>query len=351
LAGSAWTSVSSIAAGKRTQGRRTAVAVAAGSLLLLLGGCGEQSPLDPKSGPAEDIAGLWWWMFVVASVVFVGTVFLLLASWVLRHREGIPLLGKSSTLTTGLVIVFGIAIPLTVLVAVFVIGNLVVQRKTDAPHLATTAMTVEVIGHQWFWEVRYPGTTAVTANEIHIPARTRVNLVARTADVIHSFWAPQLNRKIDLLPEHPNRILLYADRPGRYRGQCAEFCGVQHAHMGTYVFADPPDRFRAWLERMRQRAPRPATAAERRGREVFLANQCASCHTIRGTPARGKVGPDLTHLQLRSTLAALKIPNDSEHLARWIDNPQSIKPGNKMPALDLSAEDFEALLPYLESLR
>jgi cytochrome c oxidase subunit 2 len=177
-----------------------------------------------------------------------------------------------------------------------------------------------------------------------------VNLVGRTADVIHSFWVPQLNRKIDLLPGRVNRILLYAAKPGRYRGQCAEFCGLQHAHMSTYVFADPPDRFKAWLDEIKRSAQTPASAEERQGEQVFLSNQCASCHTIRGTPARGEVGPDLTHLQSRTTLGALTIPNREDYLARWIADPQHFKPGNKMPALGLSGTDLQNVVAYLESL-
>jgi cytochrome c oxidase subunit II len=331
--------------------RRAAALVAVGAVAVATIGCGKQSPLDPQSGPARDIATLWWWLFAVASLFFLGTVFLLLVSWLLRKREGIPLLGKSPTLTTGLVVAFGMAVPAAVLIAVFVVSDLVVIDKTDAPKAATTAMTVRVIGHQWFWEVRYGDTTAVTANEIHIPVKTRVNLVGTTADVIHSFWVPQLNRKIDLLPGRVNRILLYADKPGRYRGECAEFCGLQHAHMATYVFADPPDRFKAWLDQLKRPARAPTTAEERQGEQLFLSNQCASCHTIRGTPARGEVGPDLTHLQMRETLAALTIPNRRDYLGRWILDPQHFKPGNKMPALGLSGPDLQHVVAYLESLR
>jgi cytochrome c oxidase subunit 2 len=234
---------------------------------------------------------------------------------------------------------------------VFAIANLGVLPDTDAPKASSTRMTVRVIGHQWFWEVRYPGSTAVTANEIHIPVRTRVNVVAETHDVIHSFWVPQLNRKIDMVPGHPNRLLLYADQPRRYRGQCAEFCGLQHAHMSMSVYADPPDRFRAWLARMARPRPAPRTPEERRGEQVFLANQCASCHTIRGTAARGRVGPDLTHLESRATLAALTIPNRRADLNRWIHDPQDIKPGVNMPNLKLTPSEFRSVLDYLESLR
>jgi cytochrome c oxidase subunit II len=174
----------------------------AGAIILLAGcfagaaGCGAQSPLDPKSDQARDIATLWWWLLAVASVIFLGAVVLLLAAWLLRGRGGIPRLGSGDRVTTGMVIVFGMVIPIVVLLAVFLVANVVVLKDTDAPKAATMAMTIEVTGRQWFWEVRYPGTGAVTANEIHIPARTRVNVVATSADVIHSFWVPQLKRKI-----------------------------------------------------------------------------------------------------------------------------------------------------------
>jgi cytochrome c oxidase subunit 2 len=317
---------------------------------LAIAGCGDQSPLDPRSEPAREIATLWWWMLAIAGTVLGGALFLLFVGFIRRRKPGIPLLGEREGVATALVVVFGIVIPLVTNVAVFVAANFVVARATDAPDPRSTAMTIEVVGHQWFWEVRYPGTTAITANEIHIPVGGRVNVVATTDDVIHSFWVPQLNRKIDMIPGHTNRVLLVADEPGRYRGQCAEFCGAQHSHMAMYVFADPPDRFQRWLDGMAADAPEPDTAEERRGQTVFLDNACASCHTIRGTAARGEVGPDLTHLQSRTTLAALTIPNRKGYLAGWVLDPQHVKPGNRMPGLSLSSEDFNDLLAYLESL-
>jgi cytochrome c oxidase subunit II len=321
-------------------------------LVALLSGCGQQqSALDPQSKPAREIATLWWWMLGIAATVLGGALFLLLLAWVRRRRPGLPLLGSREGLSLALVVLFGIAIPIGVNVAVFVAANFFVAKATEAPDPRTTRMTIDVTGHQWFWEVRYPGTPAVTANELHIPVGVRVNLVARTADVIHSFWVPQLNRKIDMIPGHVNNILLAADRPGRYRGQCAEFCGVQHAHMGMYVYADPPDRFRTWLRQQSADRRPPATPAEQRGEKAFLDNSCANCHTLRGTSARGIVGPDLTHLQSRATLAALTIPNTRADLAAWLRNPQHIKPGNLMPRLNLSKRDFDDLLAYLESLR
>jgi cytochrome c oxidase subunit II len=154
-----------------------------------------------------------------------------------------------------------------------------------------------------------------------------------------------------MVPGRRNRVLLYADRPGRYRGQCAEFCGLQHSHMAMYVFADPPDRFRAWLADQARPAAAPAGPLARRGERVFMANECASCHTIRGTAATGRVGPDLTHVGRRTTLAALTLPNTPRELAAWIRDPQYFKPGNRMPGLGLDRSDTEAVAAYLQELR
>jgi cytochrome c oxidase subunit 2 len=290
-------------------------------------------------------------MLGAAGVVFAGAVALLALSWVRRRRKGLPILGEREDANTGLVVLFGVVVPVLVLAALFAVANLSVANSTEAPAGGTTRMTISVIGHQWFWEVRYPGSAAVTANEIHIPVRTRVNLVARTADVIHSFWVPQLNRKIDMIPGRSNRILLYADKPGRYRGQCAEFCGLQHAHMGMYVFADEPARFRAWLARAGRPAAAPSSPQARQGEQTFVSSQCADCHTIRGTSAQGRIGPDLTHLAGRTTLAALTLANRRTLLADWIRDPQHYKPGVKMPALDLTSAQRQAIVAYLETLR
>jgi cytochrome c oxidase subunit 2 len=235
---------------------------------------------------------------------------------------------------------------------VFTVANFAVAARTDAPPPRQGTLTVDVVGRQWWWEVRYPGTRdAVTANEIHIPVRTHVDVRVATADVIHSFWVPQLNRKIDLIPGKRNRVALYADRPGRYQGQCAEYCGLQHAHMRLVVIAEPRARFEAWLRATAAPARQPSGGEADRGKQVLEANACASCHQIRGTRARGRVGPDLTHLQQRSSLAALTIPNTRAALSRWVRDPQHVKPGNRMPGLDLSRRDFDAIVAYLEELR
>jgi cytochrome c oxidase subunit 2 len=290
-------------------------------------------------------------MLAAAAVVFFGAVALLGLAWIRRATSGLPFFGDREPVAQAMVVLFGIAIPIVVLIALFGGADVYLVKETAPPNPRTTALTVRVIGHQWWWEVHYPGSRAVTANEIHIPVRTRVNVVAVTADVIHSFWVPQLARKIDMVPGRQNRILLYASRVGVYRGECAEFCGLQHAHMSLEVVAQPAAAFRAWLQNMALPARRPTGGAALRGEQLFMSDQCASCHTIGGTPAQGTVGPDLTHLATRSTLAAVTIPNSPAELERWILNPQAIKPGDRMPDLGLSQAQARDIVAYLDTLK
>jgi cytochrome c oxidase subunit 2 len=309
------------------------------------------SPLHPHSPASHDIATLWWWMLAVAGTVFLGTVAMLVIGWIRRGTPGLPFFGQSERANVGLVIAFGMAIPATILIALFIVSDLYVMGKTDAPPADRTELKLVVVGHQWWWEARYPTSGVVTANEIHIPARTSVDLVARTADVIHSFWVPELNRKIDMIPGQNNRIELFAEEPGTYRGQCAEFCGLQHAHMAFEVVAEPKVDFEKWLAAQAKPASEPHGELAERGQELFDENACAGCHTIAGTSAEGTIGPNLTHVGSRETLAALMIENTPRELERWITNPQAIKPGAKMPGLELSPGDFHAIATYLEELR
>ena len=312
-----------------------------GPLAVLAAGCGSrQSTLSPASRPAADIADLWWGMLIGGTVVFAVVTLLVLVA-VLRRRSRPP--DERGGLR--LVVWGGVVAPVVAIVTLFTF-TLRTLPATSAPR-GPTALTVEVTGRQWFWDVRYPASGALTANEIHIPVRTRVELVARTDDVIHSFWVPRLNRKIDMIPGKTNRILLRADRPGVYRGQCAEFCGLQHANMAFLVVADPPAVFRAWLAR----EARPAAVTGGAGERVFEQVGCGACHQIRGTGAQGRVGPDLTHLASRRGLAAETIPNGEGYLGGWILDPQHVKPGNRMPGLDLTGPQLQALLDYLRRLR
>jgi cytochrome c oxidase subunit II len=321
-------------------------------LAALLEGCGgKRSTLAPHSPQTHLIALLWWWMLGAAAVVFLGAVGLLLLAWLRRDTPGLPFFGEREDLAQRMVLVFGIAIPLTVLLALFAGADLYVVGTSAAPSPRSTKLTINVVGHQWWWEVRYPGTSAVTANEIHVPVRTRVNVVATTGDVIHSFWVPRLARKIDMIPGRENRVLLYASRPGVYGGQCSEFCGVAHAHMGLKVFAEPAASFQAWLSNMSKPALAPSSPQARAGATLFMSSQCASCHQIRGTAAQATVGPDLTHLATRTSLAAATIANDPQELQAWISDPQAIKPGDRMPDLGLSRSQVASLAAFLEGLR
>jgi cytochrome c oxidase subunit 2 len=331
---------------------RCSVAVAAAGCAVMLAGCGgKQSVLAPSSKQAHDIGVLWWWMLGAAGIVMFGAIFLLGLSWIRRAVRGLPFVGERETVAQGMVLMFGIGIPAVVLIALFGVANVYLVKETSPPLRGSTAMTIDVIGHQWWWEVRYVGTPAVTANEIHIPVNTRINVVARTADVIHSFWVPGLNRKIDMIPGYTNHLLLDADRTGVLRGQCAQFCGFQHANMAMKVFVQTPAAFRAWLANMSTQARSPATALARAGEHVFMTSQCESCHTIGGTPARGEIGPDLTHVASRTSLASDTIPNTPSELAAWIRNPQAIKPGVRMPDLGLSSTQITEVVAYLESLK
>src|SRR4051812_33523721 len=299
-----------------------------------------QSVLDPHSSPAHDISTLWWGMLAAAAVVFAGVLLLIALSIVRRKQEGMPVLGNDETKMSGLIVAFGIAIPVLTLAVLFFIADIGVVKATDAPARGQTKFTINVVAKQWFWEVHYPGG-AVTANEIHIPVRTPVNVVLTSPDVIHSFWVPELNKKVDAIPGHPNNLFLEADSPGVYRGQCAEYCGLQHAKMAMAVYADPPARFKAWL------ANEAKPVADRSGLDNFISDQCASCHALRGTSARGAIGPDLTHLMTRKTLGALTVPNTPGDLEAWIRNPQHFKPGNKMPPLRLGPMELNRLTTFL----
>ncbi|HEX7120167.1 MAG TPA: cytochrome c oxidase subunit II [Longimicrobiales bacterium] len=248
----------------------------------------------------------------------------------------------------------GVAFPVVTLVPLFVLtmqALAVVEARDEAP-----ALTIEAIGRQFWWEVHYLDDAGnrvfETANEIHIPVGRTVLVRLRAADVIHSFWVPRLAGKTDMIPGRVNRLRIRADAPGIYRGQCAEYCGLQHAKMAFLVIAQPEPEFRRWAQRQALPAAAPADTLAAHGLRVFRRSGCGSCHAIRGTPAgTGDFGPDLTHLASRRTLAAVTMPNTPGHLGGWIGDPQAPKPGNLMPTVPLAREDFNALLHYLTGLR
>jgi cytochrome c oxidase subunit II len=313
-------------------------------IAVALSGCGgNQNTLHPASHPQHEISTLFW-VVLAASVIGFGVVaWLLFLGWWRRAQASLPG-GVGEHGATRLLVAVGVALPISLLTALFIWSDLFVMKSTAAPAKGSTAMTIRVIGHEWWWEVRYDGSRAVTANEIHIPTHTRVDVVGTTDDVIHSFWVPELNRKIDLIPGRENHLLLESNRPGTFRGQCSEFCGLQHAHMAVLVVAQPRSAFDRWVAA-------ESRDATQQPPDTFARGSCADCHSIRGTSAHGDVGPDLTHVASRLALAAGTIPNTPGNLARWIREPQHVKPGALMPDLHLSDADWRALSAYLRTLR
>jgi cytochrome c oxidase subunit 2 len=228
-------------------------------------------------------------------------------------------------------------------------------EKAHARVLSADTVRVQLIGHQWWWEIRYQQATwpfqVTTANELHIPLGRPVVLTLESRDVIHSFWAPNLHGKSDLVPGYSSQFLVQADTPGVYAAPCAEFCGTQHAKMMLLVVAQPPDSFAAWYANESRDAPAPRSDSTDRGRQVFLAAACPFCHTIRGTGSGGTVAPDLTHIAGRRMLGAGAAFNTRTELGGWIENPQGMKPGNRMPANLVRGSDLPALLAYLATLK
>ena len=311
--------------------------------------------LRPVSAQAADIAQLWHVTLVVCTVVFAAVLAALavaLLTRVVRSEEPPPPPGSAADpaerrahqAVAGAVV--GTVLLLGFLLIASVLTDAAIARASTAD-----ALPIEVTGHQWWWSVRYPdrpSETFTTANEIHVPVGRPVILHLRSEDVIHSLWAPSLQGKKDLIPGRESVLRFQADRPGVYRGQCAEFCGLEHATMAFEVVADTPPAFSAWAARQRADAAPAASAA--RGQAVFAAATCPVCHTVRGTDAAVTVGPDLTHVASRRMIAAGTLPNDRASLRRWIRDPQAVKPGAQMPRSDLPDADLDALVAWLETL-
>ncbi|HVX19499.1 MAG TPA: cytochrome c oxidase subunit II [Acidimicrobiales bacterium] len=305
-------------------------------------GCAEtHSMLHPHGPDAGRIANLTWFMLIVAGAI-TAVVFVLMVVGLYRKGRG------ATSASRRLIMYGGVALPAVVLGTLSVMTVFTLHRTESA---AAQRVQIEVIGHQFWWEVRYPGTGAVTANEIHVPVGEEVDLTLRSDDVIHSLWVPALAQKVDMIPGRTNHLALEATHPGTYRGQCAEFCGVEHAQMIFQVVAQPPAAFHRWLAHQAAPAAAPASPAARAGRAEFLSQACAGCHTVRGTPAHGSEGPDLTHVADRAQLAAGAIPNDPDSLRRWIGDAQAIKPGALMPEMPIGAHELDLIAAYVEALQ
>jgi cytochrome c oxidase subunit II len=305
------------------------------------------------AGPhAGGVESLWWLFFWIMAAVYVAVVVALLVAALHRGRPD-DLQAPQSSRRAGQVVAAATALTLVLLFVLLIssvrTGRYSIQGLADPAHVS-----IKLTGQQWWWQVEYespvPSNRFVTANELHIPTGRPVLLKLQSVDVIHSFWVPNLAGKKDLIPGHEVHLWIQADREGVFRGQCAEFCGHQHAHMAVLVIAESPGKYNRWLEAQRRPASEPQDDVARRGRDVFLSGPCVMCHSIRGTQAGGRTAPDLTHLGSRLTLAAGTIPNTSGHLAGWIADAQGIKPGNRMPTMAIDAEDLQALVKYLQAL-
>lgn len=315
------------------------------------------SVLDPAGPQASEIAWAWdvflWVSIIVWSLV---VAFFAVSMWK-SHRNPVhdpmaPQPERDRRLTRGIVIA-GVATVVTLLcllvVSITAGGNL--ADLEDDPE----ALNIRITGKQWWWQIDYepndPTRTATTANEIHVPVGKLVHLELTSGDVIHSFWVPSIHGKRDLIPGRVNRTWLRVDEPGVYRGQCAEFCGLEHANMILTIIAVPPETFDGWLAHQREPAAPPVTPEQQRGLAIFQGSPCAMCHTVAGTSAGGRLGPDLTHVASRMTLGAGTLPNTITAMTQWLTNAHRFKPGVHMPAIQYSQQDLAALVAFLEALQ
>jgi cytochrome c oxidase subunit 2 len=327
---------------------------------------GPQSAFD-NAGSAARVTGDLFWLFVIPlTVIFLIVVGIAVMSIFRRHRgiEQEPLEGthRPSAQTERRLTraVTGAGVLTLVILLGLIVVSVSAGKAISAHAMPSNAITVEVSATQWWWDIHYVNDNAslilTTANEIHVPVGRPVLIRGVSQDVIHSFWVPSLIGKRDLIPSRVTTAWFTAEREGRFRGQCAEFCGLQHAHMALWVVAESPEKFNQWMKAQLEDAANPATASEQTGEKVFLNRGCALCHTIRGANvdgliAEGQVAPDLTHLASRITIAAGTLPNNRGNLGGWITDPQSIKPGNHMATIPLTAPELNALLDYLGILK
>lgn len=315
--------------------------------------------LETFGSPGHEIASLTWGLIWLSTGVVVIIALLVLFGVMLKGRR-VPNMRADYTAVRrphdrqALRWVYvGLAVTVATL-AFFVVWTMDVLAAIRAP-AEVPGVTIRITGHQWWWSVEYldddrPYRNFETANEIHVPVGEPVKIELNSADVIHSFWVPALGGKTDAIPGQTNVMWLQADAPGVYRGQCAEYCGKQHAHMALRLFADPPEEFQAWWDRQLEPvAPEAATSEAGAGADLFLLN-CGACHAVRGMIAGGQMGPNLSHLMQRTTIASGMLPNTPGHLSGWIANPDRLKPGTKMPRPDLTGPELDAIRAFLRTL-
>src|SRR5215510_10139516 len=308
----------------------------------------------PLSQPAQEIKETSFLVLVVCAVIFIIVAGLLIYALVrFRDRAGDEAIEPPQVYGSNQIELAWTVLPiLIVFVLILVTSRTIADILNRKPPRGAVQATV--VGHQWWWEIRYPELGIVTANELHVPASTGDRrqpafLKLQSADVAHSFWVPQLARETDLIPNRENRMWIEPTNPDTYLGNCAEYCGTQHARMLIRVVVQTPDEFDRWVREQQQPALITTDAAE--GRKAFLANSCVNCHTIRGTSAQGKFGPDLTHFMSRETLAAGAAPNTADQLRLWVRDPQKFKVGCLMPNMQLTDQQVDQITAYLQTLR
>jgi cytochrome c oxidase subunit 2 len=320
-----------------------------------LSGCsGWQSALDPQGPQAESLAELIWIFTAIGTVIWLAVMAVLLIALVRRSPERPdPLTLRVPTERRGIVAVAGAAGATLLIVIALTALSYLSQRHLYAKR--PSSVVIQITGHQWWWDVRYesdrPDQVATTANEFYIPAGEPITVKLAASDVIHSFWIPSLMGKLDLIPGQDNELQFTADRPGIYRGQCAEFCGWQHAHMGMMAVVLPRQQFNAWRAAQIAPAAAPQDGVRQKGAAIFQSKACVMCHTVRGTSAGSRVGPDLTHFASRQSIASATLPMSRGNIAAWVVDPQGIKPGTSMPNVALAADQIDPLVSYLEGLR
>jgi len=321
------------------------------SLLVVtaLTACGKSpSMLSPHSPEARSIAATWWLMFVMATGVYVIVMALVFVA-ATRRAPAISE-DKRRRFDNRFIVIGGLVVPGIILGITAVATVDVANELSPAAEAAQAPVRITVVGEQWWWRIDYPDAGVVTANEIHVPVGQKVDIELTSDNVIHSLWIPELNGKEDLVPGQLNHLRFTADKVGRYEGRCAEFCGIQHAHMQFVVFVDSANDYQSWLA-ANTAVPAPTESLAEAGRRLFESSSCAGCHTVRGTTAEGTTGPDLTHVGSRGTLAAGTVDNTPDGMAEWLRHTQTLKHGALMPQVPLTDEQVSELVAYLEGLR
>ena len=340
--------------------RRPLQILAAASVFFASCGNGDQSAINSAGIQSERLSTLWWIFLGLTATVYMIVMAVLIIAYFRVRRAGadavpdvIP--DERREKRIGNIIKGAVAVTVVIMFALMV-TSFRAGRAIDAMSQAPQPLHIKVTGQQWWWQIQYiddktPSNNVTAANEIHIPVGRPIRIDLESHDVIHSFWLPNLHGKKDLVPNYPTTIYFMADKPGIYWGQCAEYCGFEHAKMRFMVKAESEEEFNSWYASAQQPSAQPVTDLQKRGQQIFLTSVCTQCHTISGTPAGGLVGPNLTHVASKAYIASGSLENTRDHLSSWITDPQAIKPGIRMPMNTYSQDDLNALVEYIESLK